>query len=100
MGRESEDSDGTSEMFTCAQCRAARAFVEISRDALAKLAETEISVIEQFKRRLAKPDAETISHPRWRSKRLRRFHSRKREWQRRGSSAEVQQFVDKATRHS
>lgn len=48
-------------MFTGDQCRAARAFVEISRDVLAKLAETEISAIEQFERGLAKPDAETIS---------------------------------------
>ncbi|MGB3391357.1 MAG: XRE family transcriptional regulator [Pseudaminobacter sp.] len=48
-------------MITSAQCRAARALVEISRDTLARLAGTEVSVVEQFERKLAKPDAQTIS---------------------------------------
>ena len=82
-------------MFTGAQCRAARAFVEISRDALAKLAETEISAIEQFERRPVKPDAETISISRWRSKRLRRVHSRSEN----GSGVGVQlEFNSSSTR--
>lgn len=42
-------------------CRAARALVEISRETLAKLARTEIFVIEAFERRLEKPEKETIS---------------------------------------
>ncbi|MDQ2634185.1 MAG: XRE family transcriptional regulator [Pseudomonadota bacterium] len=48
-------------MITSAQCRAARALVEISRATLARLAGTEIAVVEQFERKLAKPDAETVS---------------------------------------
>jgi hypothetical protein len=68
---------------------------------LAKLAETEISVIQQFERRLAKPDAETISRLQMALEAVGAvFHSRKREWQRRGGSAEVQPFLDEATRHS
>lgn len=52
---------GCSGMITSGQCRAARALVEISRDTLAKLAGIDIYVIEQFERKLAKPDEESIS---------------------------------------
>ena len=48
-------------MITSAQCRAARALVEISRDTLARLARADVSVIERFERKLEKPDAETVS---------------------------------------
>lgn len=52
---------GCSGIITSGQCRAARALVEISRATLAKLAGTDIYVIEQFERKLAKPDEESIS---------------------------------------
>lgn len=48
-------------MITSAQCRAARALVEISRENLARLAGVDVSVIEQFEHKLAKPGAETVS---------------------------------------
>lgn len=48
-------------MITSAQCRAARALVEISRATLAGLAGTEPSTVENFERKLAKPDAATIA---------------------------------------
>lgn len=47
-------------MISAAQCRAARAMIEISREVLAKLVHTDVSTIEAFEHRLAKPDDETI----------------------------------------
>jgi ribosome-binding protein aMBF1 (putative translation factor) len=48
-------------MISAAQCRAARAMVEISREVLAKLADMDVSVIEAFEHRLRKPNDEFIA---------------------------------------
>lgn len=42
-----------------AQCRAARALTDVSRAVLAEASATEESVIRDFERKLADPDAET-----------------------------------------
>ena len=48
-------------MITSAQCRAGRALVEISRETLARLAKTDVSVVENFERKLERPDPADIS---------------------------------------
>lgn len=48
-------------MISAAQCRAARAMVEISREILAQLSDVEVSIIEAFEHRLRKPDDETVA---------------------------------------
>ncbi|WP_105383497.1 helix-turn-helix domain-containing protein [Neorhizobium alkalisoli] len=48
-------------MITPAQCRAARALVEISRETLAKLSDIDVSVVEAFEHRVEKPDPTTIT---------------------------------------
>ena len=48
-------------MITAAQCRAGRALAELSLDMLARLSGTEVSVIQDFERKVQKPNAETIS---------------------------------------
>ena len=45
-------------MITGPQCRAGRALAELSREMLAKLARVEASVVENFERKLDKPDEE------------------------------------------
>lgn len=48
-------------MITAAQCRAARALAELSREVLSRLSEVDAAVIEQFERKLGKPDDATIA---------------------------------------
>lgn len=43
-------------MITATQCRAARALAEISRETLARLAGVDAMLIEQFERKLARPN--------------------------------------------
>ena len=47
--------------ITGAQCRAARALSELSRGGLSRLSGLEEAVIEQFERKLAKPDDAAIA---------------------------------------
>jgi transcriptional regulator with XRE-family HTH domain len=47
-------------MITGAQCLAARALAELSRDVLARLAELDVSEIRNFERKLSKPDVASI----------------------------------------
>lgn len=47
-------------MITGAQCRAARALVEFTRERLAILANVPASTIEEFERKIAKPDADVV----------------------------------------
>ena len=46
-------------MITGSQCRAGRALAELSREMLAKLAKVESRTIENFERKLDKPDEPT-----------------------------------------
>ena len=48
-------------MITGAQCRAARALAEISRDNLAKCAHINLAVIRNFERKLKGPGNEVVS---------------------------------------
>ena len=48
-------------MITGAQCRAARALAELSREVLSRLSAVDAAVIEKFERKLAKPDEATIA---------------------------------------
>lgn len=48
-------------MITSGQCRAGRALAEISREVLARLSRVDAAVIENFERKLARPDDEAIA---------------------------------------
>lgn len=48
-------------MITGSQCRAGRALAELSRDILARLSKVEPATIEQFERKLARPDDATVA---------------------------------------
>lgn len=48
-------------MITGAQCRAGRALAELSREMLARLAKVDATVIENFERKLDKPDRKAVA---------------------------------------
>ena len=48
-------------MITGSQCRAGRALAELSREILARLSKVDMETIEQFERKLARPDDDTIA---------------------------------------
>jgi transcriptional regulator with XRE-family HTH domain len=48
-------------MITGAQCRAARALAELSREMLARLSEIDEATIERFERKLARPEDAEIA---------------------------------------
>ena len=48
-------------MITSTQCRAGRALAELSREMLARLSGVEAAAIEQFERKLAKPEDREIA---------------------------------------
>ncbi len=48
-------------MITGAQCRAARALAEISRENLARCADIDLATIGNFERKLARPGHEAVS---------------------------------------